>query len=90
MFTVLVDGNKHSDPNMPIRVSDTDQATGSYFGLAFLYLATADHNPVADDLFARPFVGGLDVTGSDRTYPAQCHRDVCRAVGGRRRMDGKQ
>ncbi len=52
---------------MPIRTADTDQTVGSYFGLAFLYLATADHNPTAADLFSRPFVGGLDASARDRT-----------------------
>ena len=67
MFTALVTGNRYTNPAMPIRTADTDQAVGSYFGLAFLYLATADHNPTAADLYSRPFVGGLDASARDRT-----------------------
>ena len=66
MFTLLAAGNQHTT-TMPIRTSDTDQTVGSYFGFAFFALATGDHNPTADDLFASSFIGGLDATGSGRT-----------------------
>ncbi len=67
MFVGLLAGNQYTDPERPIRTSDTDQTVGSYFGLAFLFAATADHNPAARELFSRAFVGGLDATASDRT-----------------------
>jgi hypothetical protein len=51
---------------MPVRPSDTDQTVGSYFGFAFLALATGDHNPTAVDLFSREFVGGLEATAMNR------------------------
>ena len=43
----------------PIRTADTDQTVGSYFGFAFLALATGDHNPagagaVLEQLHRRP------------------------------------
>src|SRR6185295_19091521 len=41
--------------------------TGSYFGIVFLYLATADENAAAVNFFNKAFVGGLDATGTDRT-----------------------
>jgi len=66
MFTLLAAGNQYTT-TMPVRTSDTDQTVGSYFGFAFLALATGDHNPTADDLFANSFVGGLDATASGRT-----------------------
>jgi len=66
MFSLLVAGNQYSAA-VPIRTSDTDQTVGSYFGFAFLALATGDHNPTAEDLFASSFIGGLDATGPGRT-----------------------
>jgi hypothetical protein len=65
MFTLLAAGNQYTT-TMPIRTSDTDQTVGSYFGFAFLALATGDHNPTAEHLFASSFIGGLDATGSNR------------------------
>jgi hypothetical protein len=66
METNLVTGNAYTDPDHPIRVDDTDQTTGSYFGIVFLYLATGDYNPTAVDVYSRAFVGGLDATAVDR------------------------
>lgn len=66
MMTVLVSGNQWVSPLRPIRVDDSDQTTGSYFGLVFLYLATGDENPASVDVFNRVFVGGLDATAIDR------------------------
>jgi hypothetical protein len=66
MFSALAAGNKHTGA-MPIRTSDTDQTVGSYFGFAFLALATGDHNPTAEELFASAFVGGLDATADGRS-----------------------
>jgi hypothetical protein len=65
MFSLLAAGNKHTGA-MPIRTSDTDQTVGSYFGFAFLALATGDHNPTADELFASSFIGGLNPTAPGR------------------------
>ncbi len=56
-----------SNVNAPVRTVDSDQTVGVYFGLAFLFLATSDHNPLARDYFNRPFVGGLTPTGRDRS-----------------------
>jgi hypothetical protein len=66
MFSLLAAGNQYSG-KIPIRTGDTDQTVGSYFGFAFLALATGDHNPAGQELFWSPFIGGLDATGSDRT-----------------------
>ncbi|HEU4686770.1 MAG TPA: hypothetical protein VFS23_00340 [Vicinamibacterales bacterium] len=66
MFSLLAAGNQYTKA-MPIRTSDTDQTVGSYFGFAFLVLATGDHNPTAHDLFGNSFIGGLDATGTGRT-----------------------
>ena len=38
-----------SNPNAPVRTADSDQTVGVYFGLAFLFVATADHNSAALD-----------------------------------------
>ena len=70
-------------PNLPVRTEDSDQTVGVYFGLAFLFLATADHNAAALDYFRRPFVGGLDSTGRDRTTLRNALTDyVAMAEGG--------
>jgi hypothetical protein len=66
MFLQLAAGNQHTGA-IPIRTSDTDQTVGSYFGFAFLALATGDHNPTAKELFSRSFIGGLDATGPGRS-----------------------
>jgi hypothetical protein len=55
-----------SNPNAPVRTADSDQTVGVYFGLAFLFVATGDHNPRANEFIHRPFVGGLTATGRDR------------------------
>ena len=65
MFSLLAAGNRYSGAR-PIRTSDTDQTVGSYFGFAFLAVATGDHNPTANELFSRSFIGGLDANGSGR------------------------
>jgi hypothetical protein len=65
MFVQLAAGNQYTGA-MPVRTADTDQTVGSYFGFAFHALATGDHNPVANELFSRSFVGGLDATGTGR------------------------
>jgi hypothetical protein len=56
-----------SNPNAPVRTADSDQTVGVYFGLAFLFVATGDHNPRANEFIHRPYVGGLTATGRDRT-----------------------
>jgi hypothetical protein len=66
MFVLLAAGNQYTGGAMPIRTTDSDQTVGSYFGFAFLKLATGDHNPVGNELFSRPFMGGLDATGTGR------------------------
>ena len=65
MFGVAL--TNKSNPSFPVRTADSDQTVGMYFGLAFLYLATADHNSPARDYFNKPFVGGLTATGRDRS-----------------------
>jgi hypothetical protein len=80
MFASLLAGNQYSDPERPIRTADTDQTVGSYFGLAFLFTATADHNPAARELFSRRFVGGLDATASDRTTLRNAIREYVTAL----------
>jgi hypothetical protein len=65
MLLLLAAGNQHTGA-MPIRTTDSDQTVGSYFGFAFLALATGDHNPVGKELFARQFTGGLNATGPGR------------------------
>lgn len=42
-----------------VRLSDSDQQTGDYFGVAFLDLATAEDNPRAGQFLREPIVGGL-------------------------------
>jgi hypothetical protein len=70
-------------PDVPVRTSDSDQTVGVYFGLAFLFVATADHNGAALDYFRRPFVGGLDSTDRDRTTLRNAITDyVAMAEGG--------
>jgi hypothetical protein len=56
-----------SSPNAPVRTTDSDQTVGVYFGLAFLFVATGDHNPRANEFINRPYIGGLSSTGRDRT-----------------------
>ncbi len=46
-------------PGYPIRAADSDQMVGDYFGLASLYLVTRDYNPKINEIWARPYVGGL-------------------------------
>jgi hypothetical protein len=55
------------NPNAPVRTADSDQTVGVYFGLAFLFVATGDHNARANEFFHRPYVGGLAATGRDRS-----------------------
>jgi hypothetical protein len=72
-----------SNPDLPVRTADSDQTVGVYFGLAFLFVATADHNGAALDYFRRPFIGGLDSTGRDRTTLRNAITDyVAMAEGG--------
>lgn len=72
-----------SNPNAPVRTADSDQTTGIYFGLAFLYVATGDHNPKAAELLNRPYVGGLNATARDRTTLRNTILDyVSMAAGG--------
>jgi hypothetical protein len=56
-----------SSPNAPVRTADSDQTVGVYFGLAFLFVATGDHNPQASEFINRPYVGGLTPTARDRS-----------------------
>jgi hypothetical protein len=91
MFAALLTGSRFSDPARPIRTSDTDQTVGSYFGLAFLFAATADHNPAAIELFSRDFVGGLDATASDRTTLRNAIREyVTELAAGGEWMEGSE
>lgn len=55
-----------SSPNAPVRTADSDQTVGVYFGLAFLYVATGDHNPKAGEFLNRSYVGGLNASARDR------------------------
>jgi hypothetical protein len=70
-----------SSPNMPVLGSDSDQMTGTYFGLAFLYLATNDHNPSAAQFWNAPYVGGLTSTGNDRTTMRNAVRNYVEVLG---------
>ncbi len=65
MFTAAL--TNPSSPAAPVRTADSDQTVGTYFGLAFLYAATADHNPQAAEFINRPYVGGLNATARDRS-----------------------
>jgi hypothetical protein len=65
MFTVVL--NNPANQNAPVRTADSDQTVGTYFGLAFLFTATGDHNPTASQYFHRPYVGGLTATARDRS-----------------------
>ena len=81
MFTVAL--TNASNRNAPVRSADSDQTVGVYFGLAFLFVATADHNPAAADFFHRPFVGGLKATARDRSTLRNAILDyVTMAAGG--------
>jgi hypothetical protein len=67
----------------PLRHIDSDQVTGIYFGVAYYYLAFGSVHPPAAEFFSRPFVGGLDATGRDRTTLRNCVYDyVLMADGG--------
>jgi len=82
MFLLLAAGNRHTGA-MPIRTSDSDQTVGSYFGFAFHALATGDHNPVASELFSRPFIGGLSATRPGRdTLRAAIYQYVTELAAG--------
>src|SRR6185295_18310823 len=72
------------DPNTPIRTLDTDQTTGTYFGVMLLALATQGETPRADQLLVDPFIGGFDATGSDlSTLRNAVHKYMTEwAVGG--------
>ncbi len=50
--------------NMPVRLTDTDQTTGNYFGSILLAIATKG-NPKSDAILSNPIFGGLDATGTD-------------------------
>jgi len=65
LFTVALTNS--SSPNAPVRTADSDQTVGVYFGLAFLFVATSDHNPLASELIHRPYVGGLTASGRNRS-----------------------
>lgn len=65
MFTQLT--TNASNSSFPVLPSDSDQATGTYFGIVFLYLATNDHNPQAATFFNAPYIGGLTATGTNRS-----------------------
>ena len=81
LFSVVL--TNPSNPNFPVRTADSDQTVGVYFGLAFLYVATSDHNGAVLDYFARPYVGGLDSSGRDRTTLRNAIADyVAMAEGG--------
>ena len=81
LFTVAL-SNVWS-PNAPVRTADSDQTVGVYFGVAFLFLATSDHNRAAAEFFNRPYIGGLDATGRGRTTLRNAIRDyVAMAEGG--------
>lgn len=72
-----------SNPSFPIPSSDSDQTVGNYFALAFLMLATGDHNPQASTFFSHPSIGGLAATGSNRITSRNAVRQyVDMAAGG--------
>ena len=71
-----------SNPSAPVRTADSDQTIGVYFGLAFLYVATADQNSKARDYFNRPFVGGLSATARDRSTLRNAVRDYVEMAEG--------
>ncbi len=50
-----------------LRLDDSDQTVGTYFGTVLLYLLTGSYNPTAVTLYNRAIVGGLDATAADRT-----------------------
>ena len=90
MFSLLAAGNKYTG-SQPVRTSDSDQTVGSYFGFAFLVLATGDHNPTAHELFSRSFIGGLDATGADRdTLRNAINQYVTELAAGGEWMEGSE
>src|SRR3954470_3101170 len=64
MFTTATAPNKWLTGGLPYRIEDTDQTTGTYFGVVLHYLATGDTNPVAGEIYNRAYVGGLDSTAA--------------------------
>lgn len=77
-----------SSPNAPVRTADSDQTVGVYFGLAFLYVATGDHNPKAGELLNRPYVGGLNATARDRATLRNAILDYVNMAAGGEWIEG--
>jgi hypothetical protein len=88
MFSVAT--TNPSNVNAPVRTNDSDQTVGVYFGLAFLYVATADHNAPARDYFNRQFVGGLTPTGRDRSTLRNAILDYVTMAAGGEWIEGSQ
>lgn len=66
---MVVDGTTNTSlpATMPIRIGDSDQVTGSYFLIAGYAAAFGEEHPAAMEYFNKPYVGGYDATGTDRT-----------------------
>lgn len=70
-------------PTFPVSVGDSDQLTGTYFGLAFYHLAFGSIHPYATTLFNAAYVGGLASTGSNQlTFRNTVRTYIERAAGG--------
>ena len=77
MFTTVTTPNQWLPGNIPFRFDDSDQVTGTYFGVVLHYLATGSYNPTAVEIYNRFFVGGLDSTGDNRdTWRNAIHQFV--------------
>ena len=66
LFTTATAPNGQLTGGLPYRIEDTDQTTGTYFGVVMFYLLTGADNPVAVEIYNRAFVGGLDATSFGR------------------------
>ena len=88
MFGVAVGAASNS--SAPVRTNDSDQTVGVYFGLAFLLVATGDHNGSARDYFNRPFVGGLTPTARDRSTLRNAILDYVTMAAGGEWIEGSQ
>ena len=68
------------------RMDDSDQATGDYFGLVFLGLATQGENPRANEFLNA--AGGLDATGTNRGTMRNTIKDYVQLSQGGVWMEG--
>jgi hypothetical protein len=68
----------------PIRLDDSDNTVGHYFGMAFLDLATGADNPRAGEFLTQPVVGGLVASDGDlkSTFRNAIRKYVEEAEGG--------